>query len=469
MNEGGGLCHVLFCESVGAANDPIFFNILLIFILILINGFFSASEMAVVTMNQARIRSEAEKGDRTAQRLLHFIENQTSFLATIQVCITLAGFLSAAFGADNLAPHVYRLLDPAGSRPWLQTVATILITLIISFFSLVLGELVPKRIGMAKPEAFSRAFAGLLHFCEILFRPVTILLNKATNLVSRLLHLPEHADNERVSEEEIRLLTQVSSRSGEIHEEEADMINKVFDLDDKEVSEIMTPRTAVEALAADSNWTEVLQQAAYGKFSRFPVYDEDIDNIIGILHIKDLFTIYPIDEEKFDLRKVIRPAYFVPSGKTVTVLFREMRQNHISMAVVIDEYGGMDGIISIEDVLEEIVGDISDEYDAADEPCKLLDDGTYLLDGRLTPQEAGAYVPELAEMEEDDDYETMAGFVLSLLGRIPGVEEHPQGRFRNLICTVMEMDDRRVAKIKIAKVSDDTEGSSGHDKRPQKN
>lgn len=454
MDEGCCLS-LLVVQAQNNAGQPIWLHLSLIFILIILNGFFSASEMAVVTLNDNRIRKQAAAGDKNARVLLKFINSQSEFLATIQVGVTLAGFLSAAFGADRLAPYLYYLLDPSMNRPWIQTAATVLITIIISFLSLIFGELVPKRIGMSNPERYAKAFASVLRGCELCFYPFTKVLNAAANGISKLLNLHEDNDSEKVTEEEIRLLTEVSRESGLIHSEEADMINKVFELDDKEVSEIMTPRTAVSALSADSSWEEVLQEAAYGRFSRLPVYEEDIDNVIGILHIKDLLALLPEDRDHFDLRKILRPAYFVPESKTVNVLFREMRQNHTSLAVVIDEYGGMDGIISMEDVLEEIVGDIEDEYDAKEIPCQEMEDGSYVLDGRLTPEEAGEFIPELDAMEEDDAYDTMAGFVLSLLERIPEADEHPQVRFRNLLFTVLEMDDRRIAKIKIERVKED--------------
>lgn len=430
-------------------SGSIWFKLLLILIFVLINGFFSASEMAVVSLNDNKIRKEAEDGDRKAGRLLGFIDRQSKFLATIQVGVTLAGFLSAAFGAESIAPVLYAFLDPKGQMPWLATVSTVLVTIFISFASLVLGELVPKRIGMSRPQAFASAFGAILRFFELILSPFTKILNAATEAVSALLGLSEDQIGASVTEEEIRLLTEVGSKSGNIESVEATMINNVFELNDTEVSEIMTPRTQVSAMQKDSSWHEVVEMAAHGRFSRIPVYDDDMDDIIGILHIKDLLALKSADHASFVLANILRPAYYVPESKSVSALFTEMRQHHHSLAIVIDEYGGTDGIVSIEDVLEQIVGDIEDEYDIRIQPCIQDEDGSYIMDGRLTPEEAGAYIEALDVMEEDDAYDTMAGFVLSLLERIPEVDERPEVTFQNIRFAVMEMDDRRIAKIRI--------------------
>lgn len=458
MDEGCRLCLQVLDAGIPAVTHSIWFDFLLIIILIILNGFFSASEMAVVTLNENRIRKQAQEGDAVSRQLLHFSENQSRFLATIQVGVTLAGFLSAAFGAERLAPYLVDLLNPNGNMLWIKTLATIFITILISFVSLVFGELVPKRIGMSNPEAFAKGAASVLRICELLFSPFTRVLNAVTNLVSGILKIKGVNPEDRVSEEEIRLMAEAGRASGLIHIEEADMINKVFELDDKEVCEVMTPRTAVSALSSDSKWEEVLEMASSGRYSRIPVYEDDLDKIIGVLHIKDLLSRLPESAAAFDLKSYLRPAHFVPETKSLSVLFREMRQHHISLAIVIDEYGGMDGIITMEDILEEIVGEIEDEYDADEEACVSPREGIYIMDGRLTPEEAGSYVPELAAMEEDDAYDTMAGFVLSLLERIPEAEEHPQVRFRNLRFTVLEMDNRRIARIRIERLTADISG-----------
>lgn len=467
-DPGGPLCRILSVISASAeastdSTSTLWINILVIFILILINGFFAASEMAIVTLNDNRVRKEAAEGNQVAKKLLRFVENQGSFLATIQVSITLAGFLSSAFGADKLSPLLYNVLNPAGDIPALRVVSTILITLIIAYFSLVLGELVPKRIALSNPERFARSFVGILTFFDKLFKPFAKFLNVSTNLVSKLLRIEDNGDADKVTEEEIRLLTEVGRESGVIESDEAYMINNIFELNDKEVCEIMTPRTAMVALAADSTYDEVIDVAANERYSRIPVYGEDLDDILGVLHIKDLLRIKPADRENFKLEDHMRATYFVPESKSINVLIQEMQQHNVSLAIVVDEYGGTDGLIAIEDILEEIVGEIDDEYDERPDDVEKLDDGSYILNGLLTPEDSSHYVPELAAIEEDDDYDTLAGFVLSLLERIPKPDEHPSVDFGHLRFTVLEMDDRRISKIKLEIIEERVEGEEDNE------
>ncbi len=429
---------------------PFGFHLLLVLILILVNGFFAASEMAVVTLKANAVRLKAEEGNSKAKILIKFIENQGHFLATIQIGVTLAGFLSAAFGAENLAPRLSRLIDPDMQYPWLNTVATVIVTIIISFFSLVFGELVPKRIGMAYPERFSMAFAKVLNFFDIIFTPLTRILNSTVNSISSLLGLDKKSSESAVIEEEIRLLTEAGQAAGAILSEEAAMIRNVFAFDDKSVGEIMTPRTAVLALDVNSSWQEIYEQISTSRFSRIPVYEDEIDNIIGIVHVKDFVREWPLDFENFNLTKIIRPAHFVPKSKQVNVMLSEMRTKHISIAVVIDEYGGMDGIITLEDVIEELVGEIEDEYDEKYVPVEQISTNTFIVDALLSPEEAIQYIPELDQLTdllEDDSYDTMAGFVLSYLKKIPEADEKPSVNIGPFQFTVSEMDDRRISKL----------------------
>lgn len=254
-----------------------------------------------------------------------------------------------------------------------------------------------------------------------------------------------------ITEEEILLMTRVSGESGGIQSDEAKMIYNVFDLDDTEVSEIMTPRTAMITLPADSTYKEVVYVAAHERYSRIPVFEDNVDNIIGILHIKDLLRITLQERDNFDLRRHLREAYFVPEGKSISVLFREMQQQNISLAIVIDEYGGTDGLIAIEDILEEIVGDIADEYDGTDQSVVRNPDGSYILDGLLSPEEVVERVAEVPDLGNDDnfDYDTLAGLVLSRLERIPEPYENPSVIVDHYKFTVLEMDDKRIARVKL--------------------
>ena len=415
--------------------------------------------MAVVSLNESRVKKRAQEGDSTYRRLTHFIETQNKFLATIQVGVTLAGFLSAAFGAEKLAPYVVNFFDPQARFVWLPSLATVMITILISFLSLVLGELVPKRSGMSYPEEFADKASAILGVAEKVFGPVTKVLNIATNFISHLLNIPINPSNDNLSEEEILLLTEASKLAGEIQDEEAVLISRVFDLDDTEVNEVMTARTSVQALNINAPWEEVQKVAGQGLYSRIPVYEENLDNIVGILHIKDLFShlasaIIQFDPSNFQLKPLLREAYHVPGSKAINLLFAEMRAKHIGLCIVVDEYGGTEGIISLEDILEEIVGQIEDEFDINTESFKLLDDGGVLIDGRLSPEEAGEIVPELLSISDNNSYDTIAGFVLHLLGHIPTINERAKVQHKGLQFTVVEMDKMRIAKIRIDRIDD---------------
>lgn len=451
--EGIDSSHSIIAALAAAAADlrvgRLLLDLSLIFLLILINAFFSASEMAIITLNDNKIRKAAEENDGTARKLLYLLENKGGFLATVQIIITLAGFLSSAFASKNLSGLLFSLFDPSLQKEYLMTISVIVITIILSYFSLVLGELVPKRIAINNPEKFSRSFVGLLILIDRLVKPFAKFLDLSAGLVLKILRIDPNKDKDRVTEEEICILSEAGARSGDIQLEDVTLIKNIFSFDDKEVSEIMTPRTNIIALQLDSDYETTREAAANSRFSRIPVYKEDVDNIVGVLYIKDLLGIKDDEKADFKLENIIREAYFVPESKQINILFKEMQKNRLSLAVVIDEYGGTEGIITIEDLLEEIVGNIEDEYDAPDEDVIINPDGSYLLNGLLTPAEAGEYVPELAELEDDDDFDTIAGFVLSLLGYIPEPDARPEIKYQNLKFKVLEMDEKRIAKIRL--------------------
>ncbi len=447
------LSHSIMAALASVAGDASVGRLLLqllgIFVLILINGFFAASEMAIVTLNDNRIRKAAEENDGTAKKLMYFIDNQSGFLATIQVGVTLAGFLSSAFASQNLSGLLFKVMDPGMTKVYLLNISTIIITIVLSYFTLVLGELVPKRVAMNNPEGFARTFVGILRGFDIVMKPFTRFLDASANLVLRILRIDPEEIRERVTEEEICIMTEAGAKSGDIRQGDLTLIKNIFSFDDKDVSEIMTPRTNIAALSVGSDYKTTREAAANSRFSRIPVYEDDIDDIVGVLYIKDILRVPDDQQGNFDLREIIREAYFVPEGKQINVLFKEMQENRLSLAVVIDEYGGTEGIITMEDLLEEIVGNIEDEYDLPDEEVVLNADGSYTMSGLVTPAEAGEYIPELAELEDDDDFDTMAGFVLSLLGYIPEPDARPEVEYHNLRFTVLDMDDKRIAKIRL--------------------
>jgi len=427
-------------------------QIILLFVLILCNAFFAASEIAIISLNDAKLAKMAEEGHKKAKQVLALTADSSRFLATIQVGVTLAGFLTSATAAQSLseplAAWFIRVVPTAANFAGLvQSVSVIVITLVISYFSLVLGELVPKRIAMQKPEPIAFAFIGMLRFIAACTKPFVKFLALSTNVIVRLCGMDPHADEENVTEEEIRMLVDVGEEKGVIEGSQKEMINNIFEFDDLTVADIMTPRIDVEAVEADDSIDELLTSAVDNGKSRFPVYEEDIDHVIGVLYIKDFLPYIgkPLPEE-VTVRSMLRDAMFVPEAKKCVELFSEMTAAHIQMAMVVDEYGGIAGLVTMEDLLEAIVGNMQDEYDNELEEVTQLDEHHYTVEGSTDIEE----VADLLDMEiPEGDYETLGGFLMSHIGRVPNSDEHPTVTFKNAVFTVLSMDERRIEKVYI--------------------
>ena len=435
-----------------AQSGNLWLQLLLLVVLILCNAFFAASEIAIITLNDNKIRKMAEEGHKKAGQVLKLTADSSNFLATIQIGVTLAGFLTSATAAQSLAEPLANWfigLVPS-MQPYIGTimgVSTVVITLIMSYFSLVFGELVPKRIAMQKAETLSFAFIGVLRVVAVVTKPFVKLLSVSTNLVVRLFGVDPHADEENVTEEEIRMMVDVGEEKGVIEGVQKDMINNIFEFDDITAEDIMTPRTDVEALEADEAIEEALRIGVDEGYSRVPVYEEDIDHVIGVLYIKDLL---PYVGQKLpqdvSLRHLVRDTYFVPGTKRCGELFSEMTEKHIQMAMVVDEYGGLAGIVTMEDLLESIVGNIQDEFDHEEEEVTRISENSFEIDGSLDMEELG----ELLHIRfPEGDYDTVAGFLMDQLGRIPDEDEHPVVTYENAAFTVMEMDDRRIEMVHV--------------------
>ncbi|MFX3623629.1 MAG: hemolysin family protein [Ectobacillus sp.] len=428
-------------------------EILVLVILIVLNAFFAASEIALISLNDNKVKMMAEGGDKKAKMLHHLLNEPSRFLATIQIGITLAGFLASAFAAENFAGRLAQALYNMGipiSEELLETISLIVITLVLSFFTLVLGELVPKRLALQKAEAISMLAVTPLTLLSKASAPFVKLLTLSTNLIVRLFGVDPNADDENVTEEEIRMMVDVGKEKGTIQEIEKEMINNIFEFDNKTVSDIMTHRTNVVAIPIDCSLQESLHIANAEKYTRFPVYEEQIDNIVGILHVKDLIQfIEEADHSAFNLREIIREPYYVLESKRIDQLFKEMQQNNVHMAIVIDEYGGTDGIVTIEDLIEEIVGNIFDEYDEPAmeaEEIKEIAPNTYLIAGTTNLYEVEDIVKADLPIQE---FDTLSGFVIGQLGYIPGEAEQPSVAYKNLLFTVDKMEDKRIMKVKV--------------------
>lgn len=428
-------------------------SILVIVVLILLNAYFAGSEMALVSVNDAKIRMMADGGNKKAVSVRKLLTEPSKFLSTIQIGVTLAGFLSSAFASDAFSDKLVDWMLSAGVGipiGILKPASVVFITLVLSYFTLVFGELVPKRLAMQRAEKLSLKVVGPLRLLAALASPVVGLLTASTNFFVKLAGGNPHADEEEITEEEIRMMIEVGEEKGTIDEIEKQFLINVFDFDDKTVSEIMTHRTRVVAVPIDSNMEDILALYKNEKYTRIPVYEDSIDNIVGILHVKD-FLLYITNKENkdFSLEKLMRKPYFVPESKKLDQLFRELQLNKTHMVVVVDEYGGTAGIITVEDLLEEIVGNIFDEYDDEEEhKYEKVDESTYLFDGSISLEQVSALIKVSLPIEE---YETLSGYVISQLGKIPEEGEHPVVELDSLVFKVEEMEDKMISRIKVCK------------------
>jgi len=427
---------------------PILGDLLVVFIFVLINAFFSATEMSVITLNDNKIRKMAEEGNKSARKILRFIETPGRFLAIIQVGVTLAGFLSSAFASDKFSIRLKYALDPGDHYSFLKPLSMVIVTIILSYFSLVLGELVPKRLAQKFPEKIAFAAASIVKGFGIIMSPFVKLLTLSTNTILRMMGIDPHANERNVTEEEIRMMVDVGSESGSIKDDEKQMIENIFEFNDKEVSEIMTHRTKIVSLSMDATYDEVMDIATNEKFTRIPVFQDTIDDIVGILHIKDLLG-YSLRGERsgvFSLAELLRPPLVVPETKNLSALFREMQKGRMQLAVVVDEYGGTAGIATIEDMLEEIVGNITDEFDEEEPQMIRLPNGDLIVSGDTPLND----IEDALDIDlPDEDYDTIAGFVIHLLDRIPDEKETPKVTYGNVIVTVESIEDKWISKVRI--------------------
>ena len=419
-------------------------EIIMLFCLILLNAFFAMTEIAFVSLNDAKIDLLAKSGDKKAQKIKKLLGVPSKFLATIQIGVTLAGFLSSAFAAESFADDLAPLLTPLlGSSA--KSIAIILVTILLSFFTLIFGELVPKRLGMKNHEKIAFATVGIIRAISIILAPFVKILTFTTNAVSKLFGVTE-SDEEIVTEEEIRMMVDAGEEKGAIEEEEKEMINNVFEFNDISVSAIMTPRNDIFALDLNITVSELFDELGNDRtYSRIPVYDEDPDDIKGILYVKDVLN-KPKDTKIADL---IREPFYVPETMKINELFDALKLQKIQIAIVVDEYGGTAGLVTMEDVLEEIVGDIFDEYDEIENLYEAIDENTYIFDAGITIYD----LSKVLDIDiEEGDYDTLSGYFLELLGRMPKENEHPTVTTDKLEMTVEEFKDNRILTVKIHKL-----------------
>jgi len=409
----------------------------------------SLSQLAVVSVNDAQLTKLADGGNKKARRVAALAERAVRFTETVRTVSVVLGFAFAAVAVQAFAAPLGGWLCASTAMPAVigGGLAVLIVVLGAVIVWLLFGELLPRRLVANKAQPIAFAMVGFLRVMLGVFSPLNFLLSKTADGVSRLFGADPAAIDEEVTEEEIRMLVDVGEEKGVIEETQKEMINNIFEFDDLTAADIMTPRTDVEAIEADDTIDDAIKASVDNGVSRLPVYEEDIDHVVGVLYIKDLLPyVGKMLPEAVTVRTMMREPLFVPETKKCGELFSEMAALHVQMAMIVDEYGGIAGIVTMEDILESIVGNMQDEYDNEQEEVTQLDDHRYEVDGTTDIDE----VSELLEIDiPEGDYDTLGGFLMSKLGRIPEADEHPQVEFENAVFTVQAMDDRRIDSVHI--------------------
>ncbi len=430
-------------------------------LLILLNAFFAATEIAFVSLNENKLKHQAEDGDKKAKKMLKMVQEPTGFLSTIQIGITLAGFLGSAFAADSFSDRLVnwliKLFNLAESaRPTLDAVAVIVITLILSYFTLVLGELVPKRIAMKNSEKFARTVCGFINGLATVLKPIVWFMTVSTNGVLRVCGINPKEKEETISEDDIRLMIDIGEEKGTIDADEKEMIENIFEFGDTTINEIMIHRTTVTFIDVSSTHDEIMQIIEESGFSRFPVYEENADNIIGILRARE-YLLQTKKNDNIDIKTLVKPAKFVHESVRADVLFKDMQKTHVHMSIVVDEFGGTSGIITLEDLLEEIVGNIYDEYDEQNKPdITQLEDNLWRIAG-TTQLDDICDTLDIDIDYETEEYKTLGGMVFSEMPSIPDNGALPEVEIKGLKIKVEKIVDLKIESALVSKLVVETE------------
>ena len=421
-------------------------QLLLIIILTLINGFFASAKMAFISVNKHKIYSLCQENNKKAILLIKLLEDPSNFLSTIQIGITLAGFFSSASAATTLSVKLFSLIVPY-NIPYGMEISMILITIILSFFTLVFGELVPKRIALKKCESIALASVKPIYVISKISKPFIKILSLSTKIVLKLTRNDDIQDEDKITTEEIKLLIKQSEKNGTINCMEKEMIDKVFDFSDKMSKEIMTSRTDTTLIDIDDDINTKLNAILGCKYSRIPVYQDSVDNIIGILYIKDLIRhLVKCNFDNLDLKSLLHSPCFSPETKKIDELFLLLKQSKNHMAILIDEYGGFSGIVTLEDIIEEIVGDIEDEYDIDNNKVKNLGHGNFEVKGNMSIIDFNNAFNTNITCE---NYDTINGYIISIINKIPCHEENIILNIENYEIQVIEVDDNRIEKVRV--------------------
>ena len=422
-----------------------FLQVLLIIVLTGINAFFSGAEMAIVSVNKNKIRVLAEEGNKKAKLLEKLMEEPSRFLSTIQVGITLAGFFASASAATGLSHYLGTYLQKLNILHS-NEISMILITILLSYITLVFGELLPKRIALRNSEKIALSSINIITNISKIFYPFVKFLTLSTNFILIVLKMKDDDMEEKVSKEEIRSLIEVGREHGIINESEQEMIEKVIEFDEKIAREIMIPRTKVFLVEKNTDIENLFNKKEFLKYSRIPVYEKEMDNIVGVLHTKDIMIKgYEVGYENIEISQILQDGYFVPETKNVNELFIELQKEKKHMAILIDEYGGFSGIVTLEDMIEEVMGNITDEFDGDDLTIKKLSDKKYIVNGEVSLNDINDYFDiEL----ESKHYDTISGLLIEKIGYIPEDNE----KINSIIMENITFKPQKVRNKKIEKI-----------------
>ncbi|MBW9170144.1 hemolysin family protein [Clostridium estertheticum] len=433
-------------EPAPMPNSNIVVQLTLIVILTLINAFFASAEMAIVSLNKNKIKHLAEEGNKKAILLSRLIEKPTKFLSTVQVGITFAGFFLSAYVATAITGKLSLILSNI-SVPYSEGVALVVITIGLAYITLVFGELFPKRIALQNSQAIAMFSVVPIMYISKLVTPFVSLLTVSTNILVKITGLGHDSKEEKLSKEEIKSLIEVGQEHGIINETEKEMINNIIEFDDKLAREVMTPRTDVYMIDINDPITEYLDELLIERHSRVPVFEGDVDNIVGILHMKDfMIEARKNGFENVNINNILHSPYFVQENKNIDELFKELKSSKNHIAMLIDEYGGFSGVVTTEDITEEIMGNIEDEYDHEEPEIKKVDNNTYIVSGLLSLDDLNEHL-DLNLVSKD--YNTIGGFLINLMGCIPKINEERTVEYGDVIFRIEEVRERRIEKIKI--------------------
>jgi putative hemolysin len=438
----------------------LFLTLLVIILLILLNGFFAAAEISLISLRKSRVRHLVKSGSRKALRIQKLQEEPERFLATIQVGITLIGTLAATFGGviaiERIKPFLASLPMEFFQRA-AEPIAVGIVVSVITYLTLVFGELVPKSFAIRNAEKIAFFTSTSVDVLSRTFHGVLRMLTASSNFIIGLFVTPYEHEPSLVSEDEIKYLIREGRKSGVFEPSEEDLIHSVFRFTDTVVKEVMVPRTEIVAVEAESDVDSILHTMNEKGFSRLPVYSETIDNIIGVVYLKDILPLHLLEKE-VSLNQILRKPYIVPPNKNVSVLLKEMREKRIHLALVGDEYGGTDGLVTMEDLIEEIVGDISDEQETERREINEIASNRYIVDGKT---DIGKVNDKLGIRLPEDEFETIGGFLLGLFGRLPA--EGDQIKHQNVLFTVLRLRKNRISRIRVLKYTGDDQERGKHE------